>query len=105
MLFFRYVVGMMDPWPVVMNYVLAFPLAYTLQTKFAFRTEWQLPRMFAYALSSVPSLLLQAFFALIIPEESMVCWLRYALISVLPAPIMYFIIRFIVTPMKKKKEK
>ncbi|MBR4079953.1 MAG: hypothetical protein IKK29_07040, partial [Christensenellaceae bacterium] len=76
-LFFRYVAGLGDPWPVVLNFALCFPLAYTLQTKIAFRAEWQLPRMFAYALTSLPNLLMQTVLTAIVPD-AMAGWLRYA---------------------------
>jgi len=101
-LFFRYIVGLADPFPVVLNFVLCFPLAYTMQTKIAFRTEWQLPRMFAYALTSLPNLAMQWILTALIPETAMVGWLRYAVICILPLPVMFFIIRFIVTPLKEK---
>lgn len=102
-LFFRYAAGLADPLPTILNFVLCFPLAYTLQTKIAFRTEWQLSRMFAYALTALPNMLLQWLLTVLIPESlGLPGWLRYAIINVAPLPVMFFIIRFIVTPLKKK---
>ena len=103
-LLFGVLIGFPDPWPTILNFVLCFPFAYTTQTKIAFRTKWELRRMFAYALTALPNLFIQWLLTIIFPEGSMHELIRYALVNILPLPIMFFVIRFVVTPLKKTKD-
>lgn len=104
-LFFRYVCGLPDPYPVILNFAVCFPLAYTLQTKVAFRASWELKRMFGYATTAIPNLVLQWLLTILIPESlGLPGWLRYGIISVAPLPVMFFVIRFIVRPMKRRSQ-
>ena len=103
--FFGELIGLSDPIPTVLNYLLNFPLAYTLHTKITFREKWEIKRMFAYALTAVPNLILQAAFALIFKDLIPNGYIRHAVANILPLPIMFIIIRFIVRPLKKKYDK
>lgn len=102
-LFFSYVLHLADPIPTLLNYAVCFPLAYTVQARIAFRSPWSVKRMFGYLASSVPNYLLQLGFVMLFlkvfhfPE-----YLAYAFGYVLPVPIMFFVIRFIVKPKNKK---
>ena len=104
-LFFRYVIGLGDPFPTILNFLCCFPLAYTFQCKLAFRQKWQLPRMFAYALTAVPNLAMQWILTILIAESlGIPGWLREVMINIIPLPVMFFVIRFIVTPLKNMKK-
>lgn len=102
-LLFGVLLGLADPWPTVLNFLLCFPFAYTTQTLIAFRSKWELRRMFAYALTALPNMLIQWIMTIILPEGSMNEIIRYAVINIIPLPIMFFIIRFIVKPIQKRK--
>lgn len=61
--------------------------------------------MFAYATTSIPNMLLQWLMTIILPASiGMPAWLRYAIINVAPMPVMFFVIKFVVSPMKSKKK-
>jgi hypothetical protein len=92
--------GFQGDWPVTLNYLLLFPIAYTTQAIFSFRTSWSVSRLFLYPLSTIPNYLLNLGFTLIFET-----WLglpfavAYALSAILPIPIMFVIIRlFVVKP-------
>ena len=105
-LFWASVVGLKDPLPTILNFLCCFPLAYTLQSKLTFRQPWELKRMFAYATTSIPNMILQWIMTIILPASiGMPDWLRYAIINVAPLPVMFFVIRFVVSPMKSRKAK
>lgn len=91
--------------PYVINFIALLPFAYTMQTKFAFRTPWSWGRFARYPISSIPNLVLTSLFICLfagvigIPDQ----W-SYVLAPVLALPIMFFIIRFLVKPIKKRKK-
>lgn len=84
-------------WPSTLNYALLFPVAYTTQALLAFRTRWTVPRMFIYPISTIPNYLLNQIFIFIFEGWLMVSptW-SYFLATILPIPIMYVIIKFLV---------
>lgn len=83
-------------------FVLLFPVSYTLQALFAFRKPWRLTRMLLYPLTSIPNYLLQQGFIFLFETGfQLPPTIAYALSAVLPIPIMFFIIRFFVTPKSK----
>lgn len=91
--------------PYLLNFILLLPLAYTMQTKIAFRTPWSFKRLLRYPLSSIPNLILTSLFICLF---SGIChldpYISYVLAPVLALPIMFFIIRFLVKPIRTKKE-
>jgi putative flippase GtrA len=82
-------------------FLLLFPVSYTLQALFAFRTKWQWQRLLLYPLSSIPNYLIQQGFIFVfetvlgIPPT-----ITYALAAILAIPLMYFVIKFLVKPSK-----
>ncbi len=102
-IFFGILFKLKDPYPTILNFLCCFPIAYTTQTLIAFRGKWELKRMFAYALTALPNMFIQWILTLVLKEGSMNEYIRYALINVLPLPVMYFVIRFIVKPKKDGK--
>lgn len=90
--------------PYVVNFVLLLPFAYTTQTKFAFRTPWSWGRFARYPISSIPNLVLTSLFiCLFAGVIGLSAQLSYVLAPILALPIMFFIIRFLVKPIKKRK--
>ncbi|MBM3909420.1 MAG: GtrA family protein [Firmicutes bacterium] len=79
-------------------FILLFPVSYSLQAWFAFRTQWTWKRLLLYPLTSIPNYLLQQACILVFED-----WLgiqpvvAYALSAILPIPIMFFVVRFLVT--------
>jgi hypothetical protein len=83
-------------------FMVLFPLAYTLQAVLAFRQPWRLTRLMIYPLSSIPNYLLQQGFILLFETGLTVPFIfAYGLAAILPIPIMYFIVKFLIGTNKK----
>lgn len=79
-------------------FLILFPLSYTLQVKWSFRTIWRWHRLFLYPLSSIPNYLLQqGMIYLFEGIFQLPPFVTYAFAAILPIPIMYLIIRVLVT--------
>ncbi len=92
--------------PYLIAFIIGLPIAYTTQTLIAFRTKWSFKRFIRYPLSSIPNFFLQQLGILIF--EGWLKWpyeISYILGCILPLPIMFFIIRFLVKPIKNKNKK
>lgn len=91
------ILGLEGDWPVTLNYICLFPIAYTTQALWSFRTTWSWGRLGIYPLSTIPNYLLNLLFTYLFET-----WLNlpfvvaYALSAMLPIPIMYLIIRLMV---------
>lgn len=78
-------------------FLMLFPVSYTIQALFAFRTTWTWKRMLLYPLSSIPNYLIQQSFIFIfesvlsIPPE-----ISYALSAIAAIPVMYVVIKLLV---------
>jgi putative flippase GtrA len=78
-------------------FLMLFPVSYTIQALFAFRTKWTWKRMLLYPLSSVPNYLIQQGFIFIfesvlsIPPE-----ISYAISAIAAIPVMYVVIKLLV---------
>ncbi len=82
-------------------FILLFPVSYSLQAWFAFRTQWTFKRLILYPLTSIPNYLIQQ--ACIFLFEDLLGIqpiIAYALSAILPIPIMFFVVRFFVTSKK-----
>lgn len=83
----------------ILNFVLCFPVAYTLQVKYAFCTQWCFKRLFIYPLASLPNFGMQLLTLIIcvdffrIPE-----YISYLISYVVPIPIMFIVVKFLVSP-------
>ncbi|HAK05455.1 MAG TPA: hypothetical protein DCM23_01985 [Firmicutes bacterium] len=88
--------------PGLIMFVALLPVSYTTQAIWAFRTKWSLKRLAIYPLSSIPNFILQQGFIYLFEIVLGVNpYISYALAAILPIPIMFFIIRFLVKPNKK----
>ena len=89
--------------PYLLMFLLLFSYSYFMMSRFVFRTKWQLSRNFLYLLSSAPNFFLQQLFIWLFEDlMGMSYWWAYILASLAPIPIMYFINKLLVVPMKKK---
>ena len=78
-------------------FLLLFPVSYTIQALFAFRTAWSWKRLFLYPLSSIPNYVIQQSFIFIFESVLMVPpEISYALSAIAAIPIMYVIIKLLV---------
>lgn len=78
-------------------FLLLFPVSYTIQALFAFRTTWSWKRLLLYPLSSIPNYVIQQSFIFIF--ESVLMFppeISYALSAIAAIPIMYVIIKLLV---------
>lgn len=88
--------------PYLVMFLLLFSYSYFMMSKFVFRTKWQLSRNFLYLLSSAPNFFLQQLFIWIFEDlVGLSYWWAYILASLAPLPIMYFINKILVVPLKK----
>jgi uncharacterized membrane protein YesL len=83
-------------------FLILFPVSYTLQAVFAFRQPWRFRRLAIYPLSSIPNYLLQQGFILLFEIGFNVPYIiTYALAAILPIPLMYLVVKILVTNAKK----
>lgn len=93
--------GLEIDWSNTVMFVLLFPISYTIQALFAFRTQWTLKRMFLYPLSSLPNYFIQQAFILLF--EGILGWpyvISYGLSAIAAIPVMFVIVRFLVVEKK-----
>ena len=104
-LFLFYVVKLDYMVSQVLNYVICFPLAYTLQVKYAFHTHWSMKRMFAYPLSSLPNFAIQLVtLALSVEIFKLPEYIAYLASYIIPIPIMFFVVRLLVVNCKDSQK-
>ncbi len=92
--------------PFIIAFIIGIPIAYTTHTIFTFKVRWSWKRLARYPLSSIPNFLLQSALIYVLGE---LCGLNsyvvYVLAAILPLPIMFFINKFLVEPIKIKRKK
>lgn len=100
--------GLVDPnmdIPYLIVFVLLLPVAYTLQAKISFQTKWEWKRLAIYPISSIPNFICQELFIWLFEEVLHLSpSISYILSPICSLPIMFFIIRFLVKPFKKKAD-
>jgi putative flippase GtrA len=83
-------------------FMILFPVSYSLQAVLAFRQPWRWRRLAIYPLSSIPNYLLQQGFILLFETGLSVPYaFTYALAAILPIPLMYIVVKFLVSQSKK----
>ena len=91
--------------PYIIAFVISIPFSYTTNALFAFKQEWKLVRLARYPLSSIPNFILNL----------LGIWLFYIiwgwpyflatlLAAVVPLPVMFFVNKILVSPIKKKQK-
>lgn len=89
--------------PYLINFIALLPFAYTTQTLISFRTKWSLKRFIRYPLSSIPNLLLTSILICLFSGVIGINpYISYVLAPIVALPAMFFIIRFLVKPIKGK---
>ena len=83
-------------------FLMLFPVSYSLQAVFAFRQPWRFGRLMIYPLSSIPNYLLQQGFILLFETVLSIPYIfAYGLAAILPIPLMYVVVKFLVGQNKK----
>jgi glucose-6-phosphate-specific signal transduction histidine kinase len=83
-------------------FLILFPLSYTLQAVLAFRQPWKWRRLLVYPVSSIPNYLLQQGFILLFETGlNIPPILAYGLAAILPIPLMYLVVKYLVSNNKK----
>ena len=89
--------------PYLISFVLLLPVAYTLQAFISFQTKWSFLRFLIYPISSIPNFICQELFVWLFEVVlNLPSSVSYFLAPICSLPIMFFIIRFLVKPFKKK---
>jgi len=83
-------------------FLILFPVSYTLQAVLAFRQPWRVRRLLIYPLSSIPNYLLQQGFILLFETGLSIPYiLAYGLAAIIPIPLMYLVVKFLIGNAKK----
>jgi putative flippase GtrA len=83
-------------------FMILFPVSYTLQAVLAFRQPWRVRRLVIYPLSSIPNYLLQQGFILLFETGLSIPYiLAYGLAAIIPIPLMYLVVKFLIGNVKK----
>jgi putative flippase GtrA len=91
--------------PFIICFFIGIPIAYTTHTLFTFKVKWSWKRLIRYPLSSIPNFILQLFAIWLLEVVlSVNPYLTYLLAAIFPLPIMFFVNKFLVSPIKKKSE-
>ena len=92
--------------PYIIAFVISIPFSYTTNALFAFKQEWKLVRLARYPLSSIPNFILNLLgiwlFYIILGWPY---FLATLLAAVLPLPVMFFVNKALVSPIKKYAKK
>ena len=90
--------------PFIIAFIIGIPIAYSTHTIFTFKVKWSWGRLARYPLSSIPNFLLQSgfiyLFGVVLQLDE---YLSYILSAILPLPIMFVINKFLINPIKIKK--
>ena len=81
----------------VLSYFTWFTFAYLLQVNVVFNSKWEWRRYLLYPLTQIPNLSLNALFLWIFKD--LLKWspiLYYPIAGILPIPIMFFLVRYVV---------
>ncbi len=95
-LFLHYGLGFETRIAQALNFVICFPVAYTLQALFAFRVPWSWKRLAIYPLSNIPSLLVQLGVTTLATRAGIEASIAYLISYVVAIPVMYIVVRFLV---------
>lgn len=96
-LFFHYIVGFNAQVSQVLNFVVCFPIAYTLQALFSFQAQWSWKRLLIYPLSNIPSLLIQlAVTTAAVDGLGIAPYIAYILSYIVAIPVMYVVVKKLV---------
>ena len=99
------IIGNKFDWPFIIAFIIGIPIAYTTHALFSFKQKWSIVRLLRYPLSSIPNFILQLFaiwlFEVVLAINP---YITYVLAAIVPLPIMFFVNKFLVTPLKKTKK-
>ncbi|MFC5446857.1 hypothetical protein [Paenibacillus aestuarii] len=94
--------------PILTSTLVGIPMAYTTQTLIAFREKWKLTKMLFYPITIIPNLGIQQvtyFYLNLLLNEIKPSYfnpyISYAFATIAPIPIMFIMVKFIVTNKKR----
>jgi putative flippase GtrA len=95
--------------PLAASILIGIPVAYTMQTLIAFRAVWSFKRMLVYPVTILPNFVIQqgTFFLgmhFILLPMSFKIPIAYALAMITPIPVMFVLVRLIVSYRKQSPE-
>lgn len=97
------IIGNKFDWPFIIAFIIGIPIAYTTHALFSFKQKWSIVRLLRYPLSSIPNFILQLFAIWLLEVVLNVnSYLTYLLAAIFPLPIMFFVNKFLVSPIKNK---
>ena len=97
------IIGNKFDWPFIIAFIIGIPIAYTTHALFSFKQKWSIVRLLRYPLSSIPNFILQLFAIWLLEVVLKVNpYLTYLLAAIFPLPIMFFVNKFLVSPIKNK---
>lgn len=96
-LFLHYILHFSVQTAQILNFVICFPVAYTLQALFSFQVPWSWKRLLVYPLSNIPSLLIQLGVTTVsVNLLQLPPWIAYLLSYIVAIPVMYLVVRYLV---------
>ena len=99
------IIGNKFDWPFIIAFIIGIPIAYTTHALFSFKQKWSIVRLLRYPLSSIPNFILQLFAIWLLEVVLNINpYLVYLLAAIFPLPVMFFVNKILVSPLKKKKE-
>ena len=97
------IIGNKFDWPFIIAFCIGIPIAYTTHALFSFKQTWSWKRLARYPLSSIPNFILQLFAIWLLEVVLQLNpYLVYLLAAIFPLPVMFFINKILVSPLKKK---
>lgn len=91
--------------PYIIAFVISIPVSYTTNALFAFKQEWKWVRLCRYPLSSIPNFIVNLFgiwlFNIVL---SWPYFIATFIAAIIPLPVMFFINKFLVGPIKLNKK-
>ena len=95
-LLFHYGLGFETRVAQILNFIVCFPIAYTLQALFAFKVKWSWQRLLLYPLSNIPSLVIQLIVTTLAVRAGLEAFIAYLLSYIVAIPVMFVVVRFLV---------
>ncbi|MFD1956286.1 GtrA family protein [Paenibacillus thailandensis] len=94
--------------PLFLSTIIGIPIAYTTQTFFVFKEKWSFKKLIAYPITLLPNILIQQITYFIFDNYfdfpgHLQQYIAYGLATITPIPIMFILVKFIVTNKRNEK--
>lgn len=92
--------------PYIISFLFSIPVSYTTNALFVFKQKWKWLRLARYPLSSIPNFIINLFgIWLLNIILNLPYFIATFIASIMPLPVMFFINKFLVSPIKLNKSK